>query len=113
MVEDKGLAAEAADLIGQYVQRPGGMELVESLLADTRLRDQKRAQEGLEEMKLLLHYCSLYGVLDKVNHGGTIYVHVTVHLGLLRIGIYWLAYFIPYYAFSISDVISAYSLGLL
>ena len=44
----------------------GGPELIEALLKDEKLGANKRAAEGLEEMKLLLRYCDLYGILDKV-----------------------------------------------
>lgn len=45
----------------------GGMEVVESLLQDPGLQKQKNAVEALEEMRLLLKYCQLYGVADKVS----------------------------------------------
>lgn len=45
----------------------GGPELVDQLLKDEFLCKQKSSIEGLEDMKLLLRYCELYGVLDKVN----------------------------------------------
>ena len=66
MVETKGLDKDKADLIGHYVNQHGGKELVEALMSDTLLKSQKSAQEGLEEMRLLLQYCEHYGVLDKV-----------------------------------------------
>lgn len=66
MIENKGLDEDKADLIGRYVNQRGGRELVESLMADSLLKTQKSAQEGLEEMQLLLQYCGHYGVLDKV-----------------------------------------------
>ena len=66
MVEEKGLAGEVADRIGEYVKLHGGLELLERLCADTQLVAVKAAEEGLHDMKLLLHYCDLFGVLDKV-----------------------------------------------
>ena len=69
MVEEKGLAGEAADRIGEYVKLHGGLELLEKLCADTRLVAVKAAEEGLRDMRLLLHYCELFGVLDKVCRG--------------------------------------------
>lgn len=45
----------------------GGVEVVESLLQDPGLQKQKNAVEALEEMRLLLKYCQLYGVADKVS----------------------------------------------
>ena len=66
MVEEKGLQEDVADRIGEYVKLHGGKELLEQLLADQKLTAIKDATIGLEGMKLLLHYCELYGVLDKV-----------------------------------------------
>lgn len=40
---------------------------MDQLLKDEFLCKQKSSIEGLEDMKLLLRYCELYGVLDKVN----------------------------------------------
>ena len=67
MVEEKGLGEEVADRIGEYVKLHGGKDLLEQLLADQKLMAVKDAQVGLEGMRLLLHYCELYGVLDKVS----------------------------------------------
>ena len=33
---------------------------------NSRLSQNKDAMQGLSEMKLLLRYCELYGILDKV-----------------------------------------------
>ena len=43
------------------------MEVVDTLLQDPGLQMQKNAVEALEEMKVLLKYCQLYGVADKVS----------------------------------------------
>ncbi|XP_064607651.1 histidine--tRNA ligase-like isoform X2 [Liolophura sinensis] len=67
MVDEKGLDPEVADRIGHYVKFNGGPELVDQLLKDEFLCKQKSSIEGLEDMKLLLRYCELYGVLDKVS----------------------------------------------
>jgi len=59
MVEEKGLAGEVADKIGEFVRLSGGVELVESLLAGPLGQD-KSAVKGLEDMRLLIQYCQLY-----------------------------------------------------
>ena len=79
MVEEKGLQEEVADRIGEYVKLHGGKELLEQLLADQRLTAIKDAVTGLEGMRLLLHYCELYGVLDKVTSLVFFMRHVTFH----------------------------------
>ena len=66
MVDEKGLQEDVADRIGEYVKLHGSKELLEQLLADQKLTAIKDAMTGLEGMRLLLHYCELYGVLDKV-----------------------------------------------
>lgn len=66
MIDDKGLDPVSADKIGEYVQLHGSTELVEKLLNDEQLVQSSVAKEGLNQMKLLLHYCDIFGVTDKV-----------------------------------------------
>lgn len=66
MVEEKGLEVKVADNIGEYVKLNGSFDLVEKLTSDPRLMGVKAAVSGVEDMKLLLQYCELFGVLDKV-----------------------------------------------
>lgn len=67
MVGEKGLEPSVADKIGEYVKLKGGMELVESLIADEALSKNKSAKAALEDMKLLLQYIDLFDITDKVN----------------------------------------------
>ena len=53
MIEEKGLDAENADKIGEFVRMNGGEELIEKLL-DSKLSESKTAKQGLEDMRLLL-----------------------------------------------------------
>lgn len=66
MTDEKGLDPEKADQIGQYVLRSGQDDLVEQLLADTKLCSSKSAVEGLEALKLFFRYAELYGVKKRV-----------------------------------------------
>ena len=66
IVEEKGLEETVADTIGEYVKLNGRFELLERLTSDQRLLAVASAVAGLEDMKLLLQYCDLFGVLDKV-----------------------------------------------
>ena len=77
MVEEKGLDTAVADSIGEYVKLSGSKELVERLSADARLTAVKDSVVGLEQMKLLLDYCQLFGSLDMV-----CIVHVVTYCGL-------------------------------
>ena len=66
MVEEKGLDPGVADKIGHYVKLHGSMDLLSQLTSDQSLVAVKDAKAGLDEMGLLLRYCDLFGVLDKV-----------------------------------------------
>merc|ERR1719422_2499967 len=66
MTDEKGLDEAAADRIGEFVRMSGGEDLIEELLKG-KLAESKIAKQGLEEMKLLLRYCSLYGCGDVVS----------------------------------------------
>nr|KAF6446970.1 hypothetical protein HJG63_006120 [Rousettus aegyptiacus] len=67
MVEEKGLAPEVADRIGDYVQQHGGVSLVEQLLQDPKLSQSKQALEGLGDLNLLFEYLTLFGIADKIS----------------------------------------------
>lgn len=90
MIDQKGLSESSADLIGQYVRlkglclvlrssvlegqanciiillNVGGVELIDTLAKDEKLSKNKAAMQGLEDMRLLLRYCDLYGISDRV-----------------------------------------------
>lgn len=67
MIDEKGLDAPIADRIGEYVQLSGGEELVDKLAGDENLSKIKTAMEGIEDMRLLLRFCQIFGVKDKVS----------------------------------------------
>jgi len=67
MIEEKGLEAEVADRIGEYVRLNGGSELVEKLLQDDKLKAVPAAMKGLEGMQLLLKYCEAMGLAKKIS----------------------------------------------
>ncbi|NXR47865.1 SYHC protein, partial [Hippolais icterina] len=67
MVGEKGLSPEAADRIGEYVQLHGGLDLIERLLQDPKLSQNKQAKEGLGDMKLLFEYLTLFGITGKIS----------------------------------------------
>ncbi|MBN3318492.1 SYHC protein, partial [Atractosteus spatula] len=66
MVNEKGLAVEAADQIGEYVSMHGGLDLAEKLLQDPKLSQSQSARDGLTDMKQLFKYLELFKVTDKV-----------------------------------------------
>lgn len=68
MIEEKGLPAETADRIGEYVKMSGGVELVDSLLLDSSpLASNPSAKAGLEQMKALFTFLRIFGVADRVS----------------------------------------------
>ncbi|XP_030378983.1 histidine--tRNA ligase, cytoplasmic [Scaptodrosophila lebanonensis] len=67
MIEEKGLDDATADRIGEYVRLNGGSQLVEQLLADPKLKVVPNALQGLQGMQLLLKYCSLFGLDQRVS----------------------------------------------
>ena len=69
MVGEKGLSCDVANLIGEYVKMNGGAELLDQLQKDQKLISQPDAKTGLEDMRLLLHFCSIMGITDKVTTG--------------------------------------------
>lgn len=66
MIEEKGLDEHIADKIGNYVSQSGGIELIAELRKDKELMRQSAAVQGLDSMDLLLKYCGIYKVLDKI-----------------------------------------------
>nr|P07178.1 RecName: Full=Histidine--tRNA ligase, cytoplasmic; AltName: Full=Histidyl-tRNA synthetase; Short=HisRS [Mesocricetus auratus]pir/SYHYHT/ histidine-tRNA ligase (EC 6.1.1.21) - Chinese hamster [Cricetulus griseus]CAA28957.1 unnamed protein product [Mesocricetus auratus] len=91
MVGEKGLAPEVADRIGDYVQQHGEVCLVEQLLQDPKLSQNKQAVEGLGDLKLLFEYLTLFGIDDKISfdlslargldyYTGVIYVAVLLQM---------------------------------
>lgn len=48
----------------------GGLDLIEQLLQDPKLSQNKVAKEGLGDMKLLFEYLTLFGITGKVRSCG-------------------------------------------
>ncbi|XP_004686874.1 PREDICTED: probable histidine--tRNA ligase, mitochondrial [Condylura cristata] len=67
MVVKKGLAPEVADRIGDYVQCHGGVSLLTQMFQDPKLSRNKQAVEGLNDLKLLFEYLTLFGVAEKIS----------------------------------------------
>ncbi|XP_060630149.2 histidine--tRNA ligase, cytoplasmic-like [Anolis sagrei] len=67
MVKERGIDPKTVDHLGEYVQLHGGLPLIENLLHDPKLAHSKLAMEGLEDMKLLFEYLTLFGIIDQVS----------------------------------------------
>ncbi|XP_035194832.1 histidine--tRNA ligase, cytoplasmic-like [Oxyura jamaicensis] len=50
-----------------FTRNSGGLELVEQLLQDPKLSQNKLAKEGLGDMKLLFEYLTLFGITGKIS----------------------------------------------
>lgn len=66
MINEKGLSENVADNVGKYIQQFGDVELIEKLSQDEFLNKIPSILKGLEELKLLLNYCSLLGIQNDV-----------------------------------------------
>lgn len=67
MTEEKGLDAEVADRIGEYVTLKGSRELLGRLQKDEKLSRNDSAKAGLADMDLLFTYLESFSVLDKIS----------------------------------------------
>ncbi|GAC94212.1 hypothetical protein PHSY_001783 [Pseudozyma hubeiensis SY62] len=67
MVEDKGLAADIADKIGEYVKLKGGKDLLAKLKADEVMMAHPVASQGVKDMELLFDYLDVYGISDRMS----------------------------------------------
>lgn len=66
MIEEKGLDADVADKIGVMVNQSGHGELADKLMQQDNVKGNTSAMQGLNEMKLFLHYCDIYQVSSRV-----------------------------------------------
>lgn len=67
MTEEKGLDADVADRIGEFVTKKGSRELLETLQKHEQLSTNESAKAGLADMDLLFTYLSTFDVLDRVS----------------------------------------------
>ena len=67
MTEEKGLDAEVADRIGEYVVQKGGGDLLEKLQKDEKLTSNESAKTGLADMNLLFTYLRTFSVLERIS----------------------------------------------
>ncbi|KAG8133062.1 putative Histidyl-tRNA synthetase protein [Naja naja] len=74
MILEDGISPECVNCISEYVQLHGGPGLIEKLLKDPKLVQNRLVMEGLEDMKLLFEYLTLFGIIDQVS----------LHLSLAR-----------------------------
>lgn len=66
-MEEKGLASEVADKVGEYVKLSGGREILDAIKADELLSANENVKKGAEDMELLFKYLEAFDVLNKVS----------------------------------------------
>lgn len=66
MMEEKGLEGDVADRIWEFVQKKGARDVLNELMSDERLKENKSMTKGLEDMNLLFTYLDAFNVLDKM-----------------------------------------------
>ncbi|EKD19196.1 uncharacterized protein L3040_009363 [Drepanopeziza brunnea f. sp. 'multigermtubi'] len=67
MVEEKGLAEDVADRIGEYVILKGQNDLLNRLQADEKLAANESMKAGMAEMDLLFEYLKAFKALENVS----------------------------------------------
>lgn len=67
MTEEKGLAEDVADKIGDYVVLKGQKDLLSKLQADEKLMANESMKAGLADMDLLFGYLEAFEALDNVS----------------------------------------------
>lgn len=67
MTEEKGLAEEIADRIGEYVVQKGQQDLLKKLLADEKLTANASMKAGMADMELLFSYLESFDALKNVS----------------------------------------------
>lgn len=65
MVEEKGISDKVADLIGGFVGKHGGIELLKELL-NSELANNEKAKQGLEELLTLANYFEIFEISDRI-----------------------------------------------
>ncbi|KAI1338495.1 hypothetical protein F5Y15DRAFT_385954 [Xylariaceae sp. FL0016] len=67
MVDEKGLEAEVADRIGEWVVLKGSKELLEKLKADPKLSANESMKQGMADLETMFEYLECYNALDAVS----------------------------------------------
>jgi histidyl-tRNA synthetase len=67
MTEEKGLAEDVADRIGEYVVQKGQKDLLAKLQADEKLMANESMKAGLADMDLLFTYLDAFDALENVS----------------------------------------------
>jgi histidyl-tRNA synthetase len=83
MTEEKGLEGEVADRIWEFVQKKGGREILNELISDEKLKDNKSMTKGIDDMSLLFSYLDAFNVLDKLEFNLSLARGLDYYTGLI------------------------------
>ncbi|KAI4163823.1 MAG: hypothetical protein LQ342_002596 [Letrouitia transgressa] len=83
MVEEKGLEEAIADRIWEFVQRKGGIEILDTLTANEELKSNQNMARGVADMGLLFKYLKCLRVLDKVEFNLSLARGLDYYTGLI------------------------------
>ncbi|KAH8201883.1 hypothetical protein TruAng_003970 [Truncatella angustata] len=67
MTDEKGLDAEVADRIGQWVVQKGKRDLLEKLRADEKLSGNASMKQGMDDLEVLFDYLEAFNALGPVS----------------------------------------------
>jgi len=67
MTEEKGLAEDVADRIGEWVVQKGKQDLLKKMQADERLTANASMKAGLEEMEIFFTYLEAFDAMDNIS----------------------------------------------
>ncbi|RFU25436.1 hypothetical protein B7463_g10902, partial [Scytalidium lignicola] len=82
-MEEKGLASEVADKIGEYVKLEGGRELVAALKSDSQLNSNEDVNKGLDDLDLLFRYLDALEVANKISFSMSLARGLDYYSGLI------------------------------
>lgn len=83
MTEEKGLEGDIADRIWEFVQKKGGREVLNELISDEKLKENKSMAKGMEDMNLLFAYLDAFNVLDKMEFNLSLARGLDYYTGLI------------------------------
>lgn len=67
MTEEKGLAEDVADRIGEWVILKGKQDLLAKLRASEKLSANASMKQGMDDLDLLFEYLDAFGALDRIS----------------------------------------------
>lgn len=83
MTEEKGLDGDIADRIWEFVQKKGARDVLNDLMSDDSLKENKSMTKGIEDMNLLFTYLDAFNVLDKIEFNLSLARGLDYYTGLI------------------------------